>query len=516
MITSRRRLRLGAATAVALLATLAPVTAASATTDTTAPKISTTAIKQWLGPGDMKWRGAFWSANPAYSWSSSDNVGVASHEVQTWIGSGKGSRLGASTWSSTAKYAKTYAGSRRSVHVEVGEGEQACQRVRATDAAGNRSAWSGWRCTYAPFGEDTVDGAWDPSAFSFKLRKTGTANDRISTVPVKATGVRIRVATGPSRGKAKIHIGSTYLGTVSATAKRSGSKYVTLRRSSTLTGRIKVRGISNTPKSFLVTGLWALRSTSKLSSATIGHPATPAEYSEPGLPAPVASSDTTKPRITKFAFAPAWPSKRAGNGMYRATASWSAADNVKVTGYLYQEKRAAGGTSHFGASTTYTTQTTQTRWPDYDGDTICLRARARDAAGNLSSWTGWKCSVAPITVLGGNWASGGFPSIAGSAWVYAAVSPRTSDQTIDRFAAKALRLKVRTGPTRGKAKIYVGGTHFGTVNTYAKKNGSKWVVVRHKREVRGRIRVVAKTKKVYVGPVYVIKDISKAVRTEIG
>ena len=147
MITSRRRLRLGAATAVALLATLAPVTAASATTDTTAPKITKTAIKQWLGPGDMKWRGAFWSANPAYTWSTSDNVGVASHEVQTWIGSGKGSRLGASTWSSTAKYAKTYAGSRRSVHVEVGEGEQACQRVRATDAAGTRSAWSGWRCT---------------------------------------------------------------------------------------------------------------------------------------------------------------------------------------------------------------------------------------------------------------------------------------------------------------------------------------------------------------------------------
>lgn len=516
--TSRRRLRLYAATAAAAMAAaLAPVTASSATTsDTTAPKITTTIYKQWLGPGDMKWRGAFWSATPGYSWSSSDNVGVTSHEVETWIGSGTGSRLGAATWSSIAKYVRTYSGSRRSLHTEVGEGEQACQRVRAKDAAGNRSPWSAWRCTYAPFGEDAVDGAWDPTSFSFKLRNTGAANDRISTLPVKATGVRIRVATGPSRGNGKVYIGSTYLGTISAAAKRSGSKYVTLRKSSTLTGRIRIRTTSRSSKSFLITGLWAMRPTSGLSSMHIGYPASYAEPAPVNTPAPVQSSDTTSPRITRFSVAPAWPIKRASNGMYRAVATWTASDNVKVTGYLYQEKVASGGTSFYSPSTTYTTSTSQVRSPDFTGDTTCFRVRARDAAGNLSPWTGWKCSTAPITVWGGDWASGGFVVVAGASWVYASTSPRVSDQTIDRYAAKALRIRVRTGPTRGKVKIYVGGAHFGTINSYARTNGSKWVVLRHDREVRGRIRVVAATKKAYVGSIYLMKDTSKAVRSDLG
>lgn len=515
--TSRRRLRLFAATAVAMLATLAPITAASATaTDTTAPKITATSYKQWLSPSDMKWRGAFWSATPAYTWSSSDNVGVASHEVQTWIGSGTGSRLGASTWSSIAKYAKTYSGTRRSLHTEIGEGEQACQRVRATDAAGNRSAWSGWRCTNAPFGEETVDGAWDPTAFSFKLRKTGAANDRVSTLKVKATGVRIKVATGPSRGAARVSIGSTHLGTISAAAKKPGSKYVTFRKPSSLSGWIQVRTTSTSSKSFLVTGLWAIRSTTGLSNAKVGYFATSGESGAGNIPAPVTSSDKASPRITKFGFTPVWPTKRAQNGMYRAVATWAATDDVKVTGYLYQEKFASGGTSLFANGTRYTTSTSLTERPDYLGDTTCLRVRARDAAGNVSPWSGWRCSTAPITVLGGNWASGGFPEVAGEPWVYAAVSPRTSDQTTDRYAAKALRLKVRTGPSRGKVSIYVGGVRFGTINTYARTNGSRWVVLRHDREARGRIRVVAVTKKAYVGSVYLMKDTAKAVRRDIG
>lgn len=516
-LTSRRRLRLAAATAVAMLAALAPVTAASATTtDITAPRITATTYKQWLVPGDMKWRGAFWSATPAYTWSSSDNVGVASHEVQTWIGNGKGSRLGVSTWPSIATYVKTYSGTRRSLHTEVGEGEQACQRVRAKDAAGNRSPWSAWRCTYAPFGERTVDGAWDPTSFSFKLRNTGAANDRVATVPVRANGVRIRVATGPTRGTAKVYIGSTYLGAVSAAAKKSGSKYVTFRKASTLSGWIRVRTTSTSSKSFLLTGLWAIRPTSGLSTATIGYPGTQGETDSGNPPAPVTSSDETSPRLTRFSFTPAWPTKRASNGMYRAVATWAATDNVKVTGYLYQVKMASGGTSLFGNGTRYTTSTSLTDWPDYTGETTCLRVRARDAAGNLSPWSGWRCSTAPITVLGGNWASGGFPEIAGEPWVYAAVAPRTSDQTTDRYTAKSLRLKVRTGPTRGKVNIYVGGVRFGTINTYARTNGSRWVVLHHDREARGRIRVVAVTKKAYVGPVYLMKDTAKAVRSDIG
>ncbi|MEI7055351.1 hypothetical protein WBG06_06000 [Nocardioides sp. CCNWLW239] len=516
-LTPRSRLRLCVATAVAVLAALAPVTSASAiTADTTAPKITSTSYKQWLVPGDMKWRGAFWSATPGYTWSSSDNVGVASHEVETWIGNGTGSRLGASTWPSIAKYVRTYSGSRRSLHTGIGEGEQSCQRVRAKDAAGNRSPWSAWKCSYAPFGEEAVDGAWDPTSFSFKLRNTGAANDRISTVPVRATGVRIRVATGPSRGRAKVYIGSTYLGTVSAAAKRSGSKYVTLRKASTLTGRIRVRTTSSSSKSFLLTGLWGIRPTSGLSSAHIGYPASHAEPDPGNPPAPVDSSDSVSPRITSFSVTPAWPSKRGSNGMYRAVATWAASDNVKVTGYLYQEKIAAGGTSFFVGGTTYTTATSQTRSPDFTGETTCFRVRARDAAGNVSPWTGWKCSTAPITVTGGRWASGGFPAIAGAAWVYASASPRVTDQTTDRFTARSLRIKVHTGPNHGKVKIYVGGTHFGTINTYARTNGSKWVVLGHDREVRGRIRVVAATKKVYVGAIYLVKDTRKAVRSEVG
>lgn len=138
------------------------------------------------------------------------------------------------------------------------------------------------------------------------------------------------------------------------------------------------------------------------------------------------------------------------NGVYGGTATWKATDNVKVAGYEVNLKWVSNGTSYIAGGTWMAT-----------GTSMPVQARAR---------------------------------------------------TTERYSAKPLRIQYRTGPRYGRAKAYVGGVYFGTINAYAKRYGTRWITLTGVREAHERIRFVPLTSKdVYIGKVHVIPDVTKAV-----
>jgi hypothetical protein len=504
----------GAIALVAAVLTPVATSVPSASAETVPPSIASTSYPRFVEASAMRWRGTHWSATPAFRWSPVATEGVAKYQVQTWHGKRRGSMVGMdSTGPGYQSTIATYPASRTSVAGHIYSGDQVCRRVRAVNSAGTVGRWSGWKCSHAPLGtEEFVPGyGFDNGVFDYYVRNNGASNNPVRSASYLAKGVRVKVRTGPKYGKARIFIGSTLLGTVSGYASKPGYKVVTLQKSANLTGVIKVRAISADSRPFRFVGLWALRATGPLGSSKV---VSWQARSKPWpVMDPVESSDATRPTMTAFSMSPTFPTTRNSSGTYAVKASWRGSDNVKVTGYELATKYG-GSSAYYNDGSYATTSTSMTVYVDWPGSATCHRLRAFDAAGNFSPWTAWKCSFAPINPMGGNWTAGVGISSGGKIWT----SVRTLDdyyhqpaRTKGRYSAKKLRIQYRVGPKWGRAKVYVGGTYFGTIDANASTTGTRWTTLTGTREAYERIRFVpVTTKDVLIGKVFVIPDPAKS------
>lgn len=503
-----------------VVAALSPVSSGSSASaaEPAAPKIASLSYPSFLAPSAMRWRGSHWRATPALRWTPSTTTGVARYQVQSWHGARRGSFVrasntpyGGTTYSGYRSTIDSYPASRTSIAPAVYSGDQACRRVRAVNAAGAAGPWSGWRCTYAPLGTEELERGFDMTPFTYDVRTNGACCNPVQSGVYLAKGVRMRVRTGPTYGKARIYIGSTYLGEVSGYAKQYGYKYVTRQKTANLKGTIQVRAVSAT-RPFRFASLWALRATAPLGTSTV----TPRPWSGSGFvdEHTRTGTDTVAPRMTSFTVSPTFPTVRNRNGVYGVKATWKAADNVTVAGYEVAGKWG-GDTSYVDGGYYQTTSTSMAMNVDWSGSSVCHRIRAYDAAGNHSAWTAWKCAYSPLEPMGGNWTVGAGSEAGGKIWS----SVRSRDEfgsplrSTKRWSAKRLRLQYRVGPSYGRTKVYVGGTYFGTINASSSTYGNRWITLTAEREAHERVRFVPlTTKDVYIGNVFVMPETAKAVQ----
>jgi hypothetical protein len=416
------------------------------------------------------------------------------------------------TYSGYRSTIDTYAASRTSIAPAIYSGDQACRRVRAVNAAGTPGRWSGWKCAYAPLGTEELERGFDVTPFKHTVRTNGACCNPVISGTYLAKGIRMRVRTGPTYGKVRIYIGSTYLGEVNGYARKYGYKYVTRQKSTNLKGRIKVRAISASSRPFQFVSLWALRATAPLGTSTV----TPRPWggSGSGHEHTRTGTDTAAPRMTAFTVSPTFPTVRNRDGVYGVKATWKAADNVKVAGYEVAGKWG-GSTSYVDGGYYQTTSTAMSMNVDYAGTSSCHRIRAYDAAGNHSAWTAWKCAYSPLEPLSGNWTAGsGYPA-GGKIWSSVRIRDEFGSplRSTKRWSAKRLRVQYRVGPSYGRAKVYVGGTYFGTIRANSATHGNRWITLAADREAHERVRFVPlTTKDVYIGNVFVMPDVAKAVQ----
>lgn len=513
-----RALRTVGAVAV-VVAALSPVSSgpSASAAEPAAPKMASTSYPTFLAPSAMRWRGSHWSATPAYRWKPSTTTGVAKYQVQSWHGARSGSFVRASntayagtTYSGYRSTIDSYPASRTSIAPAIYSGDQACRRVRAVNADGAAGPWSGWRCTYAPLGTEELERGFDVTPFTYVVRNNGACCNPVSSVTYLAKGIRMRVRTGPSYGKARIYIGSTYLGEVSGYAKSYGYKYVTRQKTANLKGTIRVRSVSSS-RPFRFVSLWALRATAPAGTSAVtprpsGSSTVPDEHTKTG-------TDGVAPRMTSFTVSPTFPAVRNSNGVYGVRATWKASDNLKVAGYEIASKWG-GDTSYVDGGFYQTTSTAMSVNMDFAGTARCQRIRAYDAAGNHSAWTAWRCAYSPLEPMHLNWTVGAGSEAGGKIWS----SVRSRDEfgsplrTTERWSARRLRIQYRVGPSYGRAKVYVGGTYFGTINASSASYGNRWVTFTAEREAHERVRFVPlTTKDVYIGNVFVMPETAKAV-----
>lgn len=148
---------------------------------------------------------------------------------------------------------------------------------------------------------------------------------------------------------------------------------------------------------------------------------------------------------------------------------WAAATDAtsKVTGYQVSWRVDAGSWSSstsLGAGTRTIDRTVST------GHTYEVRVRARDTAGNWSSWAALpKTSVGfaqdtsgSITRMG-TWRSASNDSYSGGTSIYAKTAGAALART---FTGRAVAWATTLGPTRGSARVYIDGTLFKTVSLY--------------------------------------------------
>jgi hypothetical protein len=196
-------------------------------------------------------------------------------------------------------------------------------------------------------------------------------------------------------------------------------------------------------------------------------------------------SDASAPRI-KSATYPRWikPSEtRVVDGVRTADPvfTWAFYENFGIEGYLVQ--RSLSRTEVGAERPFWTTSTSHTR-PLTEAGQHCLRVRAKDLAGHLSAWSGWRCATMPVSAdrLDGE----SFGPYHHRVW------PGTGDLVTTRsYSGVAIYAKVSTGPRYGSMKVHMGSRLLGTVNAHAAEAGSKWVWLSPGVPLDGKVRFVA-------------------------
>ncbi|MFI6426653.1 hypothetical protein [Promicromonospora sp. NPDC050880] len=196
-------------------------------------------------------------------------------------------------------------------------------------------------------------------------------------------------------------------------------------------------------------------------------------------------SDASEPRIRSLAY-PRWtkPSQtRVVDGVRTADPvfTWAFYENFGIEGYLVQRNLSR---TEVGAERPFWTTSTSYTRPLTEAGQHCFRVRAKDLAGHLSAWSGWRCSTMPVSSAKLDGMS--FGPYHHRVW------PGTGDLVTTRgYSGVAIYAKVTTGPRFGSMKVYMGSRFLGTVNAHAAEAGSKWVWLSPGEKLDGKVRFVA-------------------------
>jgi len=167
----------------------------------------------------------------------------------------------------------------------------------------------------------------------------------------------------------------------------------------------------------------------------------------------------------------------ATSGTVPVRVGWSASD--KTSGVASSDVQVSVNGTSYKAVTSGTTATGIGQRLA-TGDSFKYRIRTRDKAGNLSGWA-YDRTLKPTTYnerssilrYSGSWAYS-YPSAALGDRVRTTTTAGSKASVT--FTGRSYAWIATTGPTRGKAAIYVGGTKVATVDLYAPKTTYRQVV----------------------------------------
>lgn len=174
--------------------------------------------------------------------------------------------------------------------------------------------------------------------------------------------------------------------------------------------------------------------------------------------------DGVAPRITSTAGSVAYPTVLRANVSHNAEAT----DNERVVSYDV-EMALAPRNSRLGAWTRVVNARPSARFTtgaQQPGSAICMRSRARDAAGNLSAWSSARCTTAPVDDR--EFAkTGRTQSVTASGGIgggYLRLVKKGSTATLSAQTGRTVGVWIRRGPKLGKADVYAGLRRIGRIN----------------------------------------------------
>jgi hypothetical protein len=407
------------------------------------------------------------------SWSATDDVGVASYDVELATNG---------TWSpfltGTTQVTTT---------LTVASGDTVQLRVRARDAAGNTSDWvesDSYTATLLQepplTGVVSYGGAWnvltatDASGGGFRRSPHASAS-----VTVTFTGTEIVWVgpTGTNYGIAQVYLDGVLVGQVdpySPAAQWRRVLYSAQVAHGTHTFEVRVLGQRSASSTANNVGVDAFVVLAVGSSGG-------------------GSDDTTPPVVALPTIAFATTQLPDPSSTVPLVGSWSATDDVGVASYDVEV--ATNGT--WASLLTGTIQTSASLTAT-SGDTVRLRVRAHDGAGNTSDWvesasfTATLAQELPVTgvvsyagawnVLVANEASGGgFRR-----------SPHATASVTVTFTGTAISWVAPVGTNYGLAQVYLDGVLVGQVDLYSTTTRWRQVVYTvqvaegtHTLEIRG-------------------------------
>jgi ELWxxDGT repeat protein len=189
-------------------------------------------------------------------------------------------------------------------------------------------------------------------------------------------------------------------------------------------------------------------------------------------------SDVTPPAVPTFT-APTATTYLASPVTY----SYQSTDVGSTVASYDLRYRTATPTSGFPS--TYSTQSGWTRRTSTSvsvalspGQEVCVSARARDAAGNVSAWSADRCTGMPIDDRSLS-ASSGWTRVIGTAFFRGtATTTRTYAAMLSKGGITARRIAIvaTTCPTCGSVSVYLGGGYVGSVSLTSSTTGYRRVL----------------------------------------
>lgn len=190
------------------------------------------------------------------TYRATDASGIADHDVRYRIArfdGSFGSYVYPDSWQRTRATERS---------VSLGRGRQICFSVRARDAVGNRSAWSGERCASRPLDDRslTASNGWSRGTGSSFLDGTITSTRRrgaeLTRSEVRARQVIVVATRCASCGTADVFVGSTRVGRLDLQAATTQRQQVIALpvQSSLRNGKLTIR-VTSTDRTVAIDGV---------------------------------------------------------------------------------------------------------------------------------------------------------------------------------------------------------------------------------------------------------------------
>lgn len=196
---------------------------------------------------------------------------------------------------------------------------------------------------------------------------------------------------------------------------------------------------------------------------TLYYYATDAFDNESDVKSIAVKYDGTAP--TPWISAPTFSTDPAASSKF--SVKWGRTDTAASSPFANYDIEYAGADGSFG----YTTSGASTTFSGVSGRSYTFRARARDAAGNVSAWTATKQTTVPYDnssmtfTKSSSWKKSSSSSLYRGSSRYA--TKKGAKASMSFKGGTAVYLITTTGPTRGKAKVYVDGKYVKTVSMYS-------------------------------------------------